>query len=107
MGERGKLERFTRSRRPGQPLGELVLGTRESGGPVERHVYHADQIPNAQDHGGAPYLQHLKLRAAILDGGPVEVTMEDGLRAVVLGLAAEQSAREKRAIELRGFRVGA
>jgi hypothetical protein len=33
--------------------------------------------------------------------GEVEVTVDDGLQAVLIGLAAEQSIREHRAIEIK------
>ena len=54
----------------------------------------------AGDHHGSTYFQHLGFRRAILDGATVEVTMADGLKAVAIGLAAERSAREGRAIDL-------
>ena len=44
--------------------------------------------------------EHLGFRRAILDGAAVEVTLEDGLKAVAIGLAAELSAREGRAVDL-------
>ena len=36
-------------------------------------------------------------------GAPVEVTVEDGLKAVVIGLAAERSIQEKRAVAIDGL----
>jgi predicted dehydrogenase len=39
-------------------------------------------------------------RRHTLGGGPVEVTVADGLQAVRMGIAAEQSIREGRAVEL-------
>ena len=41
------------------------------------------------------------LRAAVLGEGPVEVSLQDGLAAVVMGLAAQESARTGQAIDLR------
>ncbi len=41
----------------------------------------------------------------ILEGGTVDVTMDDGLKAVAIGLAAELSAREHRAVAIDGFKI--
>jgi predicted dehydrogenase len=48
------------------------------------------------------YYEHLRFFEAATRGAPVEVTAEDGLRAVEIGAAAELSARERRPIELGG-----
>jgi hypothetical protein len=53
-------------------------------------------------HHGSTYYEHLRFFEAATRGGPVEVTAEDGLRAVELGAAAELSARERRPVELGG-----
>jgi hypothetical protein len=37
----------------------------------------------------------------VLGAGPVEVTLDDGLAAVLMGLAAQESARTGQAIDLR------
>jgi predicted dehydrogenase len=49
-------------------------------------------------------IEHITLRffEAATHGAPVAVTAEDCLRAVEIAAAAEQSARERRPIELRG-----
>ena len=59
----------------------------------------------AGGHHGSTYHEHLAFRSAILDGAPVEVTIEDGLRAVTIGMAAERSIREGRAIDLTPSRL--
>ena len=41
----------------------------------------------------------------MLEQAPVAVTMDDGLKAVAIGLAAERSIRERRAVELDGFKL--
>ena len=52
-----------------------------------------EQVLKAGEHHGATYFQHQRFRRAVLEGAPVEVTLEDGLKAVVIGLAAERSVR--------------
>ena len=54
----------------------------------------------AGTHHGATYHQLAAFLAAVRGEGPVQVTAEDGLRAVAMGLAAEISAREKRVVEM-------
>lgn len=79
---------------------QIVLSPRSPKGPTRRPVPVDEHVLKAGDHHGSTYYQHLKFRRAILDGAPVEVTMRDGLRAVLIGLAAERSIREGRAIVL-------
>mgnify|MGYP002378323141 CR=1 FL=1 len=70
--------------------------------PVRRagEVDHA--VLRAGDHHGSTYFQHLGFRAAMLEGGPVDVTLADGLAAVRIGLAAETSVRTGEAVRLAG-----
>lgn len=56
----------------------------------------------AGGHHGSTYHAHQAFRRSILEGAPVEVTLEDGLRAVTIGMAAERSIREGRAIGIAG-----
>jgi myo-inositol 2-dehydrogenase / D-chiro-inositol 1-dehydrogenase len=79
---------------------EIVFSPRSPKGPIRHPVPVDEHVLKAGDHHGSTYYQHLKFRRAILDGAPVEVTMRDGLRAVLIGLAAERSIREGRAIAL-------
>jgi predicted dehydrogenase len=54
----------------------------------------------AGSHHGATYYQTAAFIAAVEGRGPVQVTAEDGLRAVAIGAAAELSAREHRVVGL-------
>lgn len=54
----------------------------------------------AGDHHGATYYQHKKFHRAINFREPVEVTFQDGARAVAMGIAAEQSIRTGKAVSL-------
>ena len=55
----------------------------------------------AGTHHGSIFYQHQAFLAAARGDGPVQVSAEDGLRAVAIGIAAETSAREKRVVEMR------
>ncbi|KFB11144.1 Gfo/Idh/MocA family protein [Nitratireductor basaltis] len=52
------------------------------------------------DHHGSTYFQHLGFNRLVREGGAPEVSLEDGLKAVAMGLAAQQSIAEKRPVEL-------
>ena len=55
---------------------------------------------DAGSHHGATFGEHQAFIAAVRGEGAVEVTAEDGLRAVAIGVAAETSAREKRVVTM-------
>jgi predicted dehydrogenase len=63
-------------------------------------------VQAAGNHSGATYYEHLAFRRAVLDRAPVEVGPDAGLRAVAMGLAAELSAKEKRAVAIDGLDFG-
>lgn len=79
---------------------EIEISPREPKGPVRRPVHVEESVLKAGDHHGATFYQHQGFARAIRAGGPVEVSMADGLKAVAIGLAAERSIRERRAIGL-------
>lgn len=94
IGDRGKVE-------CGIPSSTLTIGERQ---PVERMgialpLIH-ETIPVDPEllelghHNGATYFQHQRFRDMIRQGGRPEVTVEDGLRAVMMGAAAERSVKE-------------
>ncbi|HXN85246.1 MAG TPA: Gfo/Idh/MocA family oxidoreductase [Candidatus Binataceae bacterium] len=96
VGDRAKLEVLI-------PEGDIVFSPRVgfAAKRVEREHVEIDQkILRAGYHCGATYFQHGALIGAIRGRNTTEVTANDGLMAVAMGLAAERSAREKRAIEL-------
>jgi hypothetical protein len=52
-------------------------------------------------HHGATHFQHERFLRMLCEGGCPEVTVEDGLRAVVVGAAAERSIVEGMPVTLR------
>jgi len=68
---------------------------------VERTPIAVDQAAlEAGHHHGATFYQWRAFFDAAAGRGPVLVTAHDGLMAVAMGLAAEQSAREKRVVTI-------
>ena len=94
VGDTGKLEVFI-------PDGDLVFSPRSPKRPVTTHVAVDETALKAGTHHGASYYQHRAFLDAVLNGGEAAVTADDGTWAVLMGLAAEMSAKEKRAVAMR------
>ena len=108
VGDRGKVECLVPGPARFWPGGaerdaEIAWSPRDPKGPVRRKVPVDETVLRAGDHHGSTFFQHQRFRRAVVDGAPVEVTMEDGLRAVAIGLAAERSIAERRAVALDGL----
>lgn len=96
IGNRGKLECLI----PGpavlwqdqQVPPKVVFSPRPPVGPVDTEIEIDAKVLAAGSHTGATYYEHLGFQEAILGNGPVEVGVEDGLKAVVIAMAAQQSA---------------
>lgn len=101
VGDRGKVE-------CGIPSSTLTLGKRQ---PVERMgialpliretVSVDPDLLEIGHHNGATHFQHERFLRMIQEGGRPEITVEDGLRAVLMGAAAERSIRERMPISLK------
>jgi predicted dehydrogenase len=108
-GDKARVEAFvpgvTRFWQDGRTerAAEIEISPRSPQNPVRRRVHVDEAILKAGDHHGSTYFQHLGFRSAVLEGGPVAVSMTDGLKAVAIGLAAERSAKERRAVRIDGF----
>lgn len=84
---------------------EIEISPRSPQGPIRRKVHVDAAILKAGDHHGSTYYQHVKFRDAVLHGAKVEVSVADGLKSVAIGLAAERSIKEKRAVAIDGFDI--
>ena len=106
VGDEGKLESLL-------PSLTLRHGRREDWGKREawgqpsgtgkgvsvRRVWDTN-IKYAGHHFGASYIEHQRFAAAIREGRPAEIGLEEGLRAVATGLAAHKSIDEGRVVRL-------
>lgn len=81
-------------------LSEIVFSPRASKVPVREEIHVDADILAAGDHHGSTFFQHRKFLDMVRNGGNPEVSLEDGMRAVMIGAAAEESARTGRAVEL-------
>ncbi len=92
-GDLGKAQAF-------EPDHELVLCKRD-GSAHERRCFTADAAALAAGtHHGSTYYEHLAFQDAVRNRKAPTVSAEDGALAVALGVAAEQSARLHRPVDL-------
>lgn len=106
VGAEGKLESLL-------PSGVLRYGRREDWGRREvwgqpsgtargvavRQIRDTN-IKYLGQHFGASYVEHQRFAAAVRQGLPAEIPLEEGLRAVATGLAAHRSIDEGRVVAL-------
>lgn len=107
VGPSGKIEALvpgpTRFWPEGQgpaPVPQLVLSPRN---PKGEHVLEVPVDPallEAGDHNGSTFYQHQKFLRVVQGTGRVEVSLDDGARAVAMGLAAQASALSGEAVRL-------
>ena len=72
---------------------ELTYNPRRPGKPVTRTLTLDETLLDAGSHQGATYYEHRAFRRFVLGEQAAEVTLLDGLKAVVLGMAAQHAAR--------------
>ena len=103
IGDAAKLE-------VGIPSGALVFSPRVGmmqPKQVVREIVGVDAaVLAAGHHHGATYFQLLAFLDAVRGTGSVMVRADDGVRAVAMGAAAEQSAREGRVVEVGNWLRG-
>lgn len=107
VGPLGKAEcfvpgpgRFWPSHLGDPPVPKVVISPRQPKGPRELDVPVDPVALAAGDHNGSTLYQHQRFNAVVRGQGRVEVGLRDGLAAVVMGLAAQESARSGQAIDL-------
>ncbi|MGB0965477.1 MAG: Gfo/Idh/MocA family protein [Litorivicinus sp.] len=105
VGDQGKLEalvpgpgRFWKSQRPA-PVPKVVFSPRAEQNPQTIPAPVDPDLLEAGDHNGSTFYQHRGFFES-LSGGPVEVSFDDGLWAVRMGLAAQESIATGQAVEL-------
>lgn len=93
VGDRGKLETTF-------PGAAVFVGLRGVEGVESVPVVTPADVPYPEFHGGSSYIEHLRFIDCIRAGRPPEVTVEDGLWSVAMGVAAHRSIDEGRPVGL-------
>ena len=79
----------------------LIESPRRPINPVTRDIHIDETLLKEGDHHGSTFFQHQKFLELIRNGhGEPEVSLEDGLKAVKIGLAAQRSAETGQAVEI-------
>ncbi|MHA7875152.1 Gfo/Idh/MocA family protein [Roseivivax sp.] len=107
VGPRGKIEalvpgptRFWPEHLGPAPVPQVVLSPRNPSGEQVLDVPVDPALLDAGDHNGSTFYQHRRFLEVIRSGGPVEVSLSDGAKAVRMGLAAQRSAETGAAVAL-------
>ena len=107
VGAEGKLEvkipgpaRFWSGPEAARPVPVLVESRRHPCNPVVHQIPIDETILDAGDHNGSTYHQHLRFLEVVRGDGGVEVGLDDGIWAVRMGQAAQESARTGQAVML-------
>lgn len=109
-GSKARIEAFVpapgRFRPGGEDLpGETVVSGRADKAEARETHHESPEILGSGDHHGSTYHQHKRFHDMARSGsGEPEVTLKDGLWSVLVGQAAERSAKTGRAVEIEGPR---
>ena len=82
------------------PTPKLIVSPRNPKGPIEKEIPVDPTILAAGDHNGSTFYQHQKFVDMVRNGEQPEVSLNDGMWAVRMGQAAQESARTGQAIIL-------
>ena len=82
------------------PIPTLTLSPRDPKGPKTLEVPVDPKLLEAGDHNGSTFYQHERFARVLRREQSVEVTLQDGLKAVLIGLAVHRSIETGKAIDL-------
>ncbi len=82
------------------PVPMVIRSPRLPRGPVAEEVQVDPALLAAGDHNGSTFYQHQKFAEVVRGQGTPEVTLDDGARAVAMGMAAQKSAMLGQAVDL-------
>jgi len=105
IGDQGKLDAYIPGPDrfwpdAGERHGKVVYSPRDKSAPQVDVLRVDPALSAAGDHHGSTYYQHVRFARAVCGEQPVEVTLHDGVKAVRMGLAAQESISTGRAIEI-------
>jgi predicted dehydrogenase len=112
IGEKGKLDAYI----PGpdrfwpdaaERHSRVVYSPRDQSTPQVDTVEVDPALAAAGDHHGSTFYQHVQFGEAVLNGAAVQVSADDGVKAVRIGAAAQESIRTGQAIDMKTFTLNA
>ncbi len=105
VGNLGKIETAVPSSKSGKNSSNLRIGFRKEYKTINETVTVDEKILKVGHHHGSTYYEHLSFLKAVKNRTPAEVSLEDGLRAVAIGEAAELSIKENRVVLMSEFNI--
>jgi len=105
VGKLGKIETAVPSNRSGIASSELRIGFRKNNQTKKEIVEVDRKILEAGHHHGSTYYEHKVFIKAIQNNLLPEVSLNDGLKAVAIGEAAELSIKEERIVLMSEFNL--
>ncbi|WP_325895399.1 Gfo/Idh/MocA family protein [Grimontia sp. NTOU-MAR1] len=114
VGDKGKVEclvpgpgRFWPTDTLGDPpVAQVISSPRDPKGPKQMEVPVDPTLLEAGDHNGSTFYQHQKFQRAVLGEQDVEVSLEDGLKAAVIGLAAQEAIKRNQLVTFTSKGLG-
>jgi predicted dehydrogenase len=107
VGAKGKIEcrlpgphRFWPGGIETVPHAQMTYAPRSPKNPVTQDVVIDEALLRAGDHHGSTFFQHQRFLDVVRGIGTVEVTLNDGRRAVEMGIAAQEAATRHRVVAL-------
>lgn len=108
IGPKGKIacrmpgpQRFWPDELGPSPHPEISFYPRAPKKPVTKVIELDEALVAAGDHHGSTFYQHEEFLKIVREGGTPEVSLEDGCKAVKMGLMAQEAAKASRVIELK------
>ncbi len=98
VGDRAKLETAV-------PGDAVFVGPRDRSGGREVAAPTPADVTYAGFHHGSSFVEHRRFVDCVRSGRPAEVTVDDGLWSVLMGVAAHRSIDEGRVVHLEGTTV--
>tara|TARA_Y100001936_G_C16084337_1_gene680421 strand:- start:1729 stop:2079 length:351 start_codon:yes stop_codon:yes gene_type:complete len=105
IGDIGKIETFVPSSASGKDSSEVKISLRKDNITSSNEVKVDKNILEAGHHHGSTYFEHLAFINAIIKNVKPEVSLRDGLIAVAIGEAAENSIKENRVVFMEEFKL--
>lgn len=108
LGDKGKLDAFIPGPDrfwpgAGERHAKVVFSPRDQSTPDVDVVEVDPTLAAAGDHHGSTFYQHIQFGQAVLTGTAVEVTATDGVIAVRMGAAAQESIRTGQVVDMNSF----
>lgn len=108
LGDKGKLDAYIPGPDrfwpgAGERHAKVVFSPRDQSSPDVDVVEVDPALAAAGDHHGSTFYQHIQFGQAVLTGSAVEVSATDGVKAVRMGAAAQESIRTGQVVDMNTF----